>query len=106
MNKCTLSGEPANSDCVNTGAPQPLDEITGQYKDYYILCDNERKELIRPIRTKYIHQRCGELTTMNKKIAETYAVNPKFYGSTFCVHCGKHYPVSEFRWEDSTVVGS
>ena len=42
---------------------------------------------------------CGESTKMATAIAETYARNPKFYGATFCVCCGKHLPVGEFVWE-------
>lgn len=42
---------------------------------------------------------CGTSTTMGRAISETYARDPKFYGSTYCVHCGKHYPVEEFVWE-------
>lgn len=50
---------------------------------------------------------CGQATTMSQEIAETYARNPKFYGGTFCVGCGKHLPLREFRWgDDGTVVGS
>jgi hypothetical protein len=44
---------------------------------------------------------CGTVTKMNNSIAETYAVNPKFYNSTFCVGCGKHLPVSQFVWKDT-----
>lgn len=50
---------------------------------------------------------CGTVTTMAQAIAETYAHNPAFYGATFCTHCQKHLPVSEFIWiDDGTVVGS
>lgn len=42
---------------------------------------------------------CGTVTTMAQSIAETYARDPKFYGGTFCVGCGKHLPVEEFVWE-------
>lgn len=53
---------------------------------------------------------CGTVTTMGQAIAETYARDPKFYGSTFCCGCGKHLPVGpdgEFVWEpDGTRVGS
>lgn len=44
---------------------------------------------------------CGTITTMSQAIAETYARNPQFYGSTFCCGCGKHLPVGpigEFVW--------
>jgi hypothetical protein len=42
---------------------------------------------------------CGTLTIMNLVISETYARNPKFYGSTYCMGCMKHLPVEEFEWE-------
>lgn len=44
---------------------------------------------------------CGVETKMHEKIAETYARDPKFYGATYCVGCGKHLPVSEFVWSDN-----
>ena len=44
---------------------------------------------------------CGEVTTMGRKLAETYARDPKFYGATFCAACGMHYPVAEFVWKDT-----
>lgn len=52
---------------------------------------------------------CGTSTTMGLAIAETYARNPNFYGSTFCCLCGNHYPVGEageFEWEDGSKVGT
>lgn len=45
---------------------------------------------------------CGTTTSMSRDIAETYARDPRFYGSTFCVRCGTHLPVGaggEFVWE-------
>lgn len=48
---------------------------------------------------------CGAVTTMGQAIAETYARDPGFYGSTYCVRCGTHFPVGargEFVW-DGTV---
>lgn len=41
---------------------------------------------------------CGTVTIMAPEIAETYARNPHFYGATYCSHCRKHLPVSEFVW--------
>lgn len=44
---------------------------------------------------------CGIVTRMGRSIAETYARDPHFYGSTFCVGCGKYLPVGEhgeFEW--------
>ncbi len=49
---------------------------------------------------------CGVETRMGLAIAETYARNPSFYGSTYCIGCSMHLPVSEFRWEDGSQVGS
>lgn len=52
---------------------------------------------------------CGATTTMGLALSETYARDPKFYGSTFCATCGKHYPVGEygeFVWEDGERVGT
>ena len=45
---------------------------------------------------------CGAVTSMGSTIAETYARQPEFYGSTFCVNCGTHLRVGEdgeFVWE-------
>lgn len=47
---------------------------------------------------------CGAVTTMNRAIAETYARDFAFYGSTFCVTCGRHLPVGpqgEFTWVEA-----
>ena len=48
---------------------------------------------------------CGTTTTMGQAIAESYARQPGFYGSTMCVHCGVHLPVGEdgeFVWDGTT----
>lgn len=90
-------------------APDEIDPKTGMHKDYWVLSDEERgKGFVRPVRYEYVHDKCGVATTMNSKIAETYARDPKFYGSTFCVgsKCKTHFPVGEFKWNDGTVVGS
>jgi hypothetical protein len=50
---------------------------------------------------------CGATTIMGRELSETYARNPHFYGSTYCVRCQMHRPVSEFIWTaDGEVVGS
>lgn len=50
---------------------------------------------------------CGTVTTMGRALSETYARDPKFYGSTFCCHCNRHLPVNEFVWtSDGKEVGS
>jgi len=86
----------------------PDDEPTPQQEVYLVLSEAERRRgFVRPIRRSYVHTVCGSLTTMGLALAETYARDPKFYGSTYCVSCGLHRPVGEFRWDGTTeIVGS
>lgn len=99
-----------------------------QNEKYLVLSEEERaKGFVRPVRDTYIHVGklteletddgvpshtvrvggCGRKTTMGRAIAETYAREPKFYGSTYCTHCRMHLPVAEFNWEGTDeVVGS
>lgn len=103
-------------------------EPTEQAAAYLVLSDDERKKgLIRPVRRTYVHRfmtdgspvprepwvslpqglkGCGAATTMSPAIAQTYARDPKFYGATYCTGCRQHLPVSEFIWDDGSVVGS
>lgn len=78
----------------------------GQQKDYVVLSAEERaKGFVRPVRTAYVHQKCGTLTTMSRALAETYARDPAFYSGTFCCGCGAHFPVGEsgeFIWDDGS----
>lgn len=82
----------------------------GQQKGYVVLSAEERaRGFVRPVRQRYIHQRCGAATVMARSIAETYARDPRFYGGTFCIACQKHFPVGkagEFIWDDGTKVGT
>lgn len=80
----------------------------GQQEKYLVLSKEERKKgFVRPLRRTYKHNKCNITTTMSMDIIETYAKNPKFYDSTFCVNCGTHYPVKEFTWiDDGKEVGS
>lgn len=100
----------------------PLNDV------YLVLSEEERaKGFIRPLRHSYIHvglngyeidpydmsksgltgNACGAETRMGLPLAETYARDPNFYGSTYCVGCKKHLAVEEFKWaEDNEVVGS
>lgn len=82
----------------------------GQQQDYVVLAEEERaKGFVRPVRRTYVHQKCGAATTMGQTLAETYARQPDFYSGTFCVACGKHFPVGadgEFVWEDGSKVGT
>lgn len=50
---------------------------------------------------------CGSVTTMGRALSETYAREPKFYGTTFCCQCRAHFRVEEFVWtQDGQAVGS
>lgn len=92
---CTTTGEPVEK--VRAEQTEP----TGQHKGYIILCDAERaKRFVKPYRDSYRHKRCGTTTTMGRKLAETYARDPRFYGATFCVACNAHRPLAEFVWSD------
>lgn len=85
-------------------------EPVPQAEAYLVLSEEDRaRGFIRPVRRSYVHQTCGTATTMAQSIAETYATNPSFYGSTYCSHCRMHRPVGEhgeFVWDDGTKVGT
>lgn len=99
--KTTTSGKEP-SDPV-PGAPEPINPDTGQHGAYYVLSEDERaKGYQRPVRLAYVHGACGAVTTMSRAIAETYARDPGFYGSTFCVACRDHFPVVEFLWDKTS----
>lgn len=96
----------ANGSPVTPGFDE-IDPVTGQQKAYVVLSEVERqKGFVRPVRQEYVHKKCGAVTRMGVAIAETYARDPSFYGSTFCVGCGVHRPVGEFVWDGTnTKVG-
>lgn len=55
MTKCTVSGRPADPN-AHSGAPTDEKKPDGQYKDHYVLCENERaKGYVRPVRETYLH---------------------------------------------------
>lgn len=85
-------------------------EPSAQAEVYLVLSDADRaKGFVRPLRYSYRHVvNCGAVTRINSDaIAETYARQPHFYGSTYCVACCMHLPVEEFVWDnDGQVVGS
>lgn len=74
----------------------------GMQKGYVVLTPEERaKGFVRPVRDAYKHLTCGQVTTMGRALAETYARDPAFYSGTFCATCRKHFPVGpdgEFVW--------
>lgn len=95
-----------------TRGADPAGARVPQAEAYLVLSEQERAQgFVRPVRRSYWHTECGAVTTMSQAIAETYARDPQFYGATYCVSCGRHAPVGEFRWDvryDDTdpVVGS
>jgi hypothetical protein len=80
----------------------------GQQEKYLVLSEEERtKGFVRPVIRHYIHLRCHGVTKIGQAIAETYARNPSFYGSTFCCSCNAHFPLVEngernFIWDDGS----
>lgn len=87
-------------------APRPQESESGQNGSYFVLSGPERaKGFVRPVRRSYKHLKCGVVTTMSHSTAETYARNPGYYGATFCVSCGSHFPIGidgEFVWSDGS----
>ncbi len=104
MTRDTTDHQPPAPGLEHAGAPQPIDPATGQHKAYWVLSEAERaKGFVRPVRDTYVHDApCGGVTRMGRSIAETYARDPKFYGSTFCIRCNQHLPVAQFTWDKST----
>lgn len=95
-NRVLVGGQPITAD------HRELKE-NGQQRDYVVLTPEERaKGYVRPVRRRYVHTRCGVVTTMSQAIAETYARDPYFYSGTFCVGCGKHLPLEQFVWDGTT----
>jgi hypothetical protein len=101
------------------GPTYPLRDLTDEEKERYATVGYVKFEVYpeseSPATGRFwtqaqldnIGKGCETVTTMGQSIAETYARQPAFYGSTYCVHCMKHLPVSEFVWvDDGTVVGS
>jgi hypothetical protein len=81
-----------------------IDPKTGQQKGYIVLAPDERaKGFVRPVRTVYTHLRCGTDTAMSRDIAETFARDPQFYRSTFCLRERAQFPLSEFVWKGTDV---
>lgn len=93
------NGKPVTPDHLEIGAD-------GMQKAYVVLTPEERaKGFVRPVRRKYLHTKCGTVTTMGQAIAETYARDPGFYSGTFCCGCHTHFPVGadgEFAWDDGS----
>jgi hypothetical protein len=94
-----LTSDPSDPRLTHGSDDQPVPQADA----YLVLSEEDRaKGFIRPLRLAYVHETCGTVTRMSRTIAETYARQPSFYGSTYCVHCRMHRPVGadgEFRWD-------
>ena len=109
---------PVRNKYIHTGIrpKHPLRDLTDEEKENfkdigYVKFEEypktEGKGLGRFWTEKELNSGCGAETTMSQSIAETYARDPKFYGSTFCVHCKDHFLVKGFTWSNSDeLVGS
>lgn len=102
--RCTVKGKLIKD--THTGVPTNDRLADGQHADHYVLCPEDRaKGYVEPYRDSYIHETCGTRTTMPRACAETYAVQPEYYGRTFCCHCGDYFsvgPDGEFVWDGTT----
>ena len=109
-----ITAEPAVRTTTDPTDPQlthgPDTDPRGQAEVYLILSDAERaKGFVRPLHESYRHIPCGTVTHMATVLAATFARDPAFYGSTYCVQCGLHRPVGEhgeFEWLDGSKVGT
>lgn len=91
-----ITTDPFDPDLGHGADTEPRD----QNKKYLVLPEEERaRGYVRPLRRTYVHEVCGTDTTMSYAIAETYAREPTFYGTTYCLECRKHRPVGEFVWK-------
>jgi hypothetical protein len=104
--RCTVKGNAVDPAKAPPHAPTEDKLADGQNADHYVLCPEDRaKGYVEPLRLDYIHEKCGGRTSMPRACAETYAVRPEYYGSTFCCHCHDYFPVGEdgeFIWNDGS----
>jgi len=77
-----------------------IDDIKVELNKVYLVLSQTEidKGFVKPYRTSYVHLTCNKATSINTKIAETYATDPYFYSSTYCCHCSMHRPLKEFIW--------
>ncbi len=102
---------PVRRTYVHTGCKpaNPLRDLTAEEKVTYADCGNAKFEEYpkgSPLVGRYwtekdLAPKCGAETTMPQAIAETWAADPRFYGSTFCTCCKKYLPVGEFVWKET-----
>ncbi len=75
----------------HTNADGTVSKCTGQ--------PDHQDECVSWIIERFFERRekgCGGVTEMGSSIAETYARDPSFYDSTWCVRCQGYFPVGEF----------
>lgn len=113
---------PVRDEYKHIGPPKakhPLRDLTPEeaerYATYRYVAYEAYPESESPVLGRFWTQEqlqrtgCGTITRMGPAIAETYARDPGYYGSTFCVRCGGHFPVGadgEFAWLDGSMVGT
>lgn len=68
----------------------------GQYENYPTI---DEGEFVQPVRSAYVHDKCGTTTRMTGKLPESVARDPQYYTATFCVGCGEHVPIEEVHWK-------
>lgn len=96
----SLTSDPSDPRLGHGVDTEPQD----QHETYLVLSAEERaRGFVRTLYRRYIHHdpECGAITTMGLELCETYARQPDFYGSTYCVGCRMHRPVAEFTWIDA-----
>ena len=98
-----LTDDPRDPDLLGR-----IDDVPAPPARAYLVLpfDDRASGFIRPFRTFFIHDACGTRTTMHREIAETIAVEPRFYAVLYCQHCRKHRPIGEFHWADGKMVGA
>lgn len=72
----------------------------GQYENHPTI---DEGEFVAPIRKRYVHDECDEVTKLRLDIAESLARDPNSYTKTFCANCGDYFPLDEFTWKDTDV---
>jgi hypothetical protein len=90
--------------------PEEKELYGGEYAKFEDYPESEAPAKGRYWTEAELNSGCGGVTTMPQKCAETYAVDPSFYGGTFCAVCGDYFKVGakgEFIWtDDGTRVGT
>lgn len=96
------------------GPTHPLRELTPEERERHDQCGYVRYEAYlagassavgrfwTQAQLDNIGKGCGIVTTMGQALAETYARDPYFYGSTYCCGCRMHRLVGasgEFVWD-------